>query len=306
MRGCLAPSEIPGISRQDASAFGEIAEELIYADFCTRYPRVATQVFRDAYNPSGFLYFLTINNPQFTRARQLDFYVRLRTQRMMYVPDFMVHTATEKAFYEVKPESRTGMSAGVQKVGTLGAVFPSYGLPYVAGSVYSPRDHVVGRMGPALEVRLRVRRVAPGLLVYALCLRSDRAMDMATLALLLRYLVLELNKQRGSGSIRPVDLTPLFTRNVRLDDLARSLGIPIAGAAAGAAAGIVGWRYFWRAVARRFAVRGSTALVLAAADGPLPVGDLIAAGLALWTIVDIVRLHDELWRDARVIRDASA
>ena len=59
-----------------------------------------------------------------------------------------------------------------------------------------------------------------------------------------------------------------------------------------------GWRFFWRAVARRFAVRGAAAAVLAAADGPLPIGDLISLGLALWTIWEIVQLWDALWGEA--------
>jgi len=57
-------------------------------------------------------------------------------------------------------------------------------------------------------------------------------------------------------------------------------------------------KYFWKAVAIKFAARGATAALLAASDGPLPVGDLIAAGLAIWTIVDIIRLSDTLWAEA--------
>jgi hypothetical protein len=59
-----------------------------------------------------------------------------------------------------------------------------------------------------------------------------------------------------------------------------------------------GWRQFWRAVVRRFAIRGAAALALTAADGPLPIGDLIAVGLALWTIWEIIEIWDVLWQDA--------
>jgi hypothetical protein len=78
----------------------------------------------------------------------------------------------------------------------------------------------------------------------------------------------------------------------------------VAGVAAGAvaaarsAAGRALWRHFWQVVVRRFALRESTALGLAAADGPLPIGDLIALGMTLWTVVDILRLWDEMWREA--------
>lgn len=49
----------------------------------------------------------------------------------------------------------------------------------------------------------------------------------------------------------------------------------------------VPWRYFWRAVARRFALRGAIAATLTAADGPFPVGDLIAMGMAVATVIEI-------------------
>ena len=65
-------------------------------------------------------------------------------------------------------------------------------------------------------------------------------------------------------------------------------------------------RNFWKAVVARFAVRGATAAGLAAADGPLPVGDLIALGLTLWTVIDIIRYSDQLWRDAdRIARQGA-
>lgn len=63
-------------------------------------------------------------------------------------------------------------------------------------------------------------------------------------------------------------------------------------------AGRAGWRQFWRVVIRRFALRGATAVGLAAIDGPLPIGDLIAIGLTLWMIWDLVQLWDTLWTEA--------
>jgi hypothetical protein len=165
-----------------------------------------------------------------------------------------------------------------------------------------PRDHVVASFASALRVTLRVRRAAAGLIVYKLCVDAQGIIELATLVLLLRYIIGEMNKQKGSGKFRPVDLVPVFRRDRQLTDLAKTLGLSFV--AAGAAA--VGWRFFWRAVVRRFAVRAAAGAVLAAADGPLPVGDLIAAGMAVWTIVDIIRLKDELWKDAAQIASQGA
>lgn len=58
------------------------------------------------------------------------------------------------------------------------------------------------------------------------------------------------------------------------------------------------WRKFWQAVVRRFAVRGAVAAVLSAADGPLPIGEIISLGLAVWTVWEIVQIWDELTAEA--------
>ncbi|GEM_PF-2474867 len=297
MQGCLAPSEIPGVTNSEASVFGGVAEDIIFADFASRYVTLATDVFQDSHNPAAYLYFLARKNPHFTQALPTDYFARVSTEKLMRVPDFLVHTASERALYEVKPDSASGMAAGVQKVGTLQAVYGFYRLPYRGGTMFTPRDHNVANFGTTLRVTLRVRRAAPGLIVYKLCLDSDGVIEAATLAVLLRYLVQQNNAQKGSGRFRPIDLAPAFGRNQPLEALARTLGIVVA---AGGAA--VGWEYFWRAVVARFALRGAAAATLAAADGPLPVGDLIALGLTLWTVVDIIRLSDELWQDAAQIK----
>jgi hypothetical protein len=126
MQGCLAPSEIPGISSKDASIFGRLAEDIIWVDFCSGNPLVNNEVFRDYNTPAGYIYFLAIHNPQFSQPLQTDYYLRLRGESMMRVPDFLLHSARERAFYEIKPDSPSGMTAGVNKVGILSAVYPFY------------------------------------------------------------------------------------------------------------------------------------------------------------------------------------
>lgn len=299
MKGCLAPSEI--VTPQIASVFGNIAEELIYADFCQQYGCVPPQVFFDHHNPAGYLYFLAINNPHFDQNLQTDFYGRLRQNQLMKIPDIIVHKPTEKAFYEIKPKSASGMIAGQQKVGILNATYRFYHLPYIGGHMYQPRNHRLAFMGRTVLVTLKVERAAPGLIVYSICLEANDVLEVATIAALLRYVIGELNKQKGKGRIRPVDLQPLFQPNQPLAPVADALGLKMATAAVATATVAVGWKHFWKAVAKRFAARGALAAVLSVADGPLPVGELIAAGMAIWTIVDVIRLSDILWQDAAVI-----
>jgi hypothetical protein len=58
------------------------------------------------------------------------------------------------------------------------------------------------------------------------------------------------------------------------------------------------WKKFWQAVIVRFGLRGAIAAALSAADGPLPIGEIISLGLALWTAYEIVQLWDTLSQQA--------
>lgn len=40
------------------------------------------------------------------------------------------------------------------------------------------------------------------------------------------------------------------------------------------------------------------ALGLAAADGPLPIGDLISLGMTIWMVWDLIEMWDQLWQEA--------
>lgn len=57
------------------------------------------------------------------------------------------------------------------------------------------------------------------------------------------------------------------------------------------------WQVFWRIIIKRFALRGTVAAVLAASDGPLPIGDLLSIGLTLYTIAEIVYYWNEIWME---------
>ncbi len=123
MQGCLAPSEIPGISSSDASVFGGVAEKFIYADFCTQYKCLTDDVFLDDHNPASYLYFLAKKNPHFTEEMQTDYFERAWAQKLAKVPDFLVHSTTEKVLYEIKPDSTSGLAAGRDKIGKLQAIY---------------------------------------------------------------------------------------------------------------------------------------------------------------------------------------
>ena len=75
-------------------------------------------------------------------------------------------------------------------------------------------------------------------------------------------------------------------------------GAVVVGTGVAAVAGRALWRHFWRVVGQRFALRGAIALGLAAADGPLPFGELIDLGIGLFTVIEICVVWDDLWREA--------
>jgi hypothetical protein len=135
-------------------------------------------------------------------------------------------------------------------------------------SVYSPPTIAAGK------VTIRTAWCAPGMLVYSVTMGADPGP------------VAVPEKQRE-------------TERERLARQALERGVVI-GAAAGVAAvaGRALWRHFWRVVATRFAARGAVAALLAAADGPLPFGELIDAGLAVVTVIQIGVEWNELWRQA--------
>jgi hypothetical protein len=294
MEGCIAPSEVPGISAEERSMFGKIAEDLIYMDFCAKHQYALTEIYADDNNPSTYLYFLKSRNPS---LRLDNFALSLRTTNLGIVrPDIIVHSFVEKVFYEIKPDSVSGRRDGITKVGTLSATYIHFNLPYTPGLTYKPGDITVASFAGQLTVKLKIQLMGPGLIVYKLCVDSNGSLDLVTLAALLRYVIKKMNEQQGGRSFRPVDLRPAFTREGELSGLARVLGLVMTGAVAA-----VGWKYFWKAVAKRFAARGATAALLAAADGPLPVGELLAAGMAIWTVIDVIRLSNVLWSEAAVI-----
>ncbi|PTA47812.1 hypothetical protein [Micromonospora sp. RP3T] len=97
-------------------------------------------------------------------------------------------------FYEIKPDSETGLSRGVEKLTNIVAVYRKFRLPYRPGAHYPPYDRpmriplpvnrafvalcgtLLARHGiTAIRLALQVRRERPGLLLYKICVEMDSA-----------------------------------------------------------------------------------------------------------------------------------
>ncbi|SBT39149.1 hypothetical protein [Micromonospora auratinigra] len=95
-------------------------------------------------------------------------------------------------FYEIKPDSDTGLEAGKEKLADIGRVYRKYRLPYRPGDYYPPyRPEVkiplpvnrvfvmlcgtlLARHGiTAIRLALKVRRERRGLLLYKICVEMD-------------------------------------------------------------------------------------------------------------------------------------
>ena len=289
MKGCIVPSEI-GFSPAQSSTFGRIAEDIILADYVRRYPVSPNSLYVDNYNRNAYIYFLIHHNPHL----ELIIHPMIRVWGHVGIvrPDFLIHTPLVQEYYEIKPDSDSGYEDGVWKLGTLSATYRSLLLLYRLGSHYQGTSILVASYGSLLRAYLTTRLKGPGFITYQLCLECNGIVQWASFAAILRYIISEILKQQGKPQFRPIDLAPAFAKAGQLAKIAAALGLTMVVVKK------IPWRFFWRAVAKRFAARGALAALLSAADGPLPFGELASAGMALWTIVDVIRLSDVLWTEA--------
>lgn len=188
--GCMAPSEIPGISDSRASAFGLIAEGVVTADYCIK---LGCAIFATDYfdNPiaAGYIAFLAANNPHLTPTDIIT--LAVLSQIDLNRPDILTHKLGRKEFEEIKPNSVSGRAAGAVKVGNLIGFYGIWSLPYVPGITYVPTPEILIATAPGpIEVFLRIQRQAPGRVVYDICVRGDKtALTIAAIIAILLFVI---------------------------------------------------------------------------------------------------------------------
>jgi hypothetical protein len=220
-----------------AAAFGAIAEFFISRDVTTRLAIAPGNFYTD--NPlagpidPAYVAFIIGKNPGLSFLQQAAI-----AASMVARPDVLMHQPPILDFEEVKPNSVAGRAAGRVKVGALGTFYSSFGLPYVAGSAYTPPPPfvvcslVIG--GTPVTVTFEITRNRNGLLVYDICVETDWLLvaELAILAVVLIILIL-----LGRGAVEPVPAPPMpapaFASNARISE----------EGAAGAGGGTVGSGY---------------------------------------------------------------
>jgi hypothetical protein len=197
VEGCLAPSEIPGVSDSRASSFGQIAEVAITFDYCakTACAPFATD-FLDNALAASYIAFLGAHNPHLTATDIAT--LAVLSQIELNRPDILTHKPGRQEFEEIKPNSRSGRRAGARKVGNLIGFYGIWSLPYVPGFTYVPTREIMLATAPGpIEVFLRVQRLAPGLVVYDICLRGDETALTIAVIIAILLLVIAIILSRG-------------------------------------------------------------------------------------------------------------
>jgi len=191
------------------STFGMVAERIIGGRFLDHLGRRAKGFFPASPTQEDFqdisvgpvtnvrLYTLYARFHNAMSVRQL---VVLSAAGLVAVPDLMTHepsrsaTPTRAEFYEIKPNSPTGLIAGADKILKLSLLYSALPLPYLAGTRWTPDEKIMISSGSPLGVKLEVffhfKRVAPALIVYEICV--DGELEKIALAVLLAILAIIL------------------------------------------------------------------------------------------------------------------
>lgn len=157
-----------------ASFVGRLVEPHITADFCAQAgPCSPVDDFFDLANsPAPYTLFLRTHNPAVPPATIDAVGVGQR-------PDILSHRPGSPAeWYEIKPLSPAGVTAGLAKGNNLKSTYAGNGFPYRPGTRYRPSATIplgsfIGPEGERLQVVIEARRLLPGLLFYRLCVRGD-------------------------------------------------------------------------------------------------------------------------------------
>lgn len=204
---CFAPSEIPGVDATTAGAFGLIAEGFIAAKYLEHRKRrvffpLSETDFLDISvgfgNSALHISFLCARNPSLSPAKL----TWLSLTGQLKVPDLLTDDGPIKEFYEIKPNSTSGRTAGRTKIANLDAVYTHLALPYAPGILWRPNSKETVFEGPIFGVRIKVFfhffRTSAGLIVYQLCIDGDleKLSDRVLIAILMLIMMLLFRRGR--------------------------------------------------------------------------------------------------------------
>jgi hypothetical protein len=207
------------------SAFGAVAESIIGGRFLDSVGRRANGFFPSSPTQEDFQDIsIGIGNVRL-HILYCDFHNSLSVRQRLAllpsrIPDIITHNPsrssapTRAEFYEIKPNSPTGIADGIAKISMVRLVYGAVRLPYVTGTIWSPDEKILISRGSPLGIKLEVffhyKRIMSGLIVYEICVEGE--LEKIALALLLAILAIILALLLRGGRI-PVPMpepTPII------------------------------------------------------------------------------------------------
>jgi hypothetical protein len=208
MELCLAPSQTDS---KPISAFGTLVEAKFVRPYycqdkggCSAFPIGKTDFFDDNFSGGrcrGLSTFLEQNNPALpvNLIRDECEIQKPDTKGRFLIPDIITHQPSLGLFefYEVKPNSKSGLRAGKDKVLFFEALCGINGLPYVAGTNFKPNIRKLiwdgTWLGSPFKAFLHIFKVESGLIVYEICIESSLAILQEVVAkALIKFLIAAL------------------------------------------------------------------------------------------------------------------
>ena len=179
IRLCFAPSELFGT--EIAQGFGIVAEAFIsfnLTPYLIKYGVAPFDLYQD-YSYAGsidknYIGFLRLKNPNLS-ARVIQRLLNTPHER----PDILIDNKKLKEYYEIKPDSQTGRSAGRKKMRSIADYYYKYSLPYSVGRYFNPPSELLigrtviysGKTQIPVEVSFGLR-LDNGLILYDLCIKT--------------------------------------------------------------------------------------------------------------------------------------
>jgi hypothetical protein len=209
------------------SAFGAIAESIIGGRFLDHvgrrangfFPGSPTQEdFQDISigigNTNLYILYLKVHN-----KISISQFIILSAAGLLNIPDLVTHnpprssTPTRAEFYEIKPNSPSGLAKGAAKIVSIALLNSALPLPYKKGTIWTPDEKILISKGDPLGVHLEVsfhfKRIADALIVYEICV--DGELEKIALALLIAILAIILALILKGGRIPvPIPTPPVI------------------------------------------------------------------------------------------------
>jgi hypothetical protein len=220
---CWAASELVTLGL--AKMFGEFAHQIVSVDYCLKMGCSLKDNYFDKSDAgpidSGYVSFITRKNQGKVPPWKLDVLKAVAVSR----PDILTHKPLRKDFYEVKPNSASGLAAGQAKLTLIDDYMRVLGLPYTRGIAYTPTEEISLGAVPfgtyMALVSLELKRVQSGLIAYKVCfthaspeyiweqIKDGAILVLAFIMALIALFWLKGRMPAGGGSFEP-EYVPVY------------------------------------------------------------------------------------------------